>query len=554
MAEYVDEITLPQKIKLFHRQLEDIRKPWEEDWEIISEYVQPRREGIKNTYKRGKRKGTKMYDGTPSSALLLLADGFLGYLISPSMQWFRLMLEREKLTELPGVKLWLQECAEEMYSAFHRTNFYEQMHEYFLDGGSIGTATIYTEEDLDQGKIVFKTIHPREIYIAENIYGEVDTVYRAFQLSARNAVEKFGYENLSLQIQKAAKDRPYEMFDFIHAVFPNDKRVYGKLNNQNKKFVSIYIEKDGNEIIKQSGYDSMPFAVWRYRKNSNEWYGRSPAHDALVDIMGLNQMGKDMLEASHLSVKPPYNVPAEMRGRVRITPGGMNYYEELNRIVTPVHTGINYPIGIDREEKKEELIRKHFRVDFFLMLAQAERQMTATEIIERQSEKAAVLGASIGRLQSECLNPIIDRVFEIEYRAGRLPRVPSVLQDYAGTGIRVDYVGPLAQAQRRLFRTQGVTRTIEILSGLLEFKPELADNIDWDVVAREIMDSNNFPQQAIRDPELVARIREARAKAVEAQQRMEQMKQMAEVVPKVSKKVEEGSVLDQLQNAGAGAA
>ena len=40
-------------------------------------------------------------------------------------------------------------------------------------------------------------------------------------------------------------------------------------------------------------------------------------------------------------------------------------------------------------------------------------QMTATEVIQRNEEKMRLLGPVLGRLQSELLKPLIDRVFAI---------------------------------------------------------------------------------------------------------------------------------------------
>jgi hypothetical protein len=243
-----------------------------------------------------------------------------------------------------------------------------------------------------------------------------------------------------------------------------------------------------------------------------------------------------------------------MRKRLQLFPGGRNFYEDPRRVITPIQSGVQYPIAVDFINKKEEIVKKHFRVDFFLMLAEAQRQMTATEIIERQSEKAAVLGATIGRLQSDCLDPIIDRVFRIEYDAGRLPKVPESLLEYGGRGMRVDYLGPLAQAQKRHQKASPIINTLVRLSQIAEFKPEILDNYDWDVVAREISDSEGFPQDAILEPKVVAKIRDARAKMVQQQQQMEQAKEMVEAVPKLSKKIEKGSVLDELRELGAGTA
>ena len=145
--------------------------------------------------------------------------------------------------------MWLQEVAEGMYAAFQRSNYYDQMHEYFQDGGSIGTATIYSEENIQNEKIVFSARHPKEIYIAENMYGDVDTVHRLYKLSAREAIKKFDKEKLGSDVQDAIKNHPDKKFEFLHTVFPNEDRVYGKLNAQNKKYVSVYLEPKGDKIL-----------------------------------------------------------------------------------------------------------------------------------------------------------------------------------------------------------------------------------------------------------------------------------------------------------------
>lgn len=521
---------LAKEILSRQKQLEQIRQPWEAMWQDIADYVIPRLSDLKGTVQKGQKKGTSVYDGTAISALELLADGLHGYLVSPAIQWFRLRMANRLIEEIPEVKEWLQEVEKALYSAFQRSNFYEAMSEYFMDGGSIGTATLYTEEDIKNDRIVFSVRHPREVYISEDMFGTVDTVFRKFKLTARQAVQRFGKEILSERLKYAAENSPYQEFDFIHAVYPREEADHAKSDKMSKPYASVYVQVDGSIIASVDGYDTLPFSVWRWRKVSDEVYGRSPASDALVDILGLNQMSKTMLSAAQLSVEPPYNIPAEMRGKVRIIPHGMNYYEDPGRVPFPVNTGINYPIGVDREERKQNAIEKHFKVDFFLMLARAERRMTATEIVERMGEKAAVLGTTIGRLNSECLNPIIDRVFEIELNktSSSIQPIPEALLEFAGEKVDVDYMGPLAQAQKRLFRTQGVMSSLERIMPIIQANPEVADIIDWDEVSREILDSYGMPQKAIRTKEDVEALRQQREQLQQALMMRENLKDAAQ--------------------------
>ena len=97
MSDVIEQLTeqkLVQEIRNRQKQFESRRKPWEPDWQKIAELVQPRREALhfSGTKTPGGRSSKKRYDGTPTEALQLLADGLMGYLVSPSLQWFRLKI------------------------------------------------------------------------------------------------------------------------------------------------------------------------------------------------------------------------------------------------------------------------------------------------------------------------------------------------------------------------------------------------------------------------------------------------------------------------------
>ena len=51
----------------------------------------------------------------------------------------------------------------------------------------------------------FHTRHCKEIYIAENNKGVVDSVYRRFSMTAKACIEMFGEANVGATIAKKAK-------------------------------------------------------------------------------------------------------------------------------------------------------------------------------------------------------------------------------------------------------------------------------------------------------------------------------------------------------------
>ena len=522
-------------------QLEKERKNWEGVWDEIVEFVIPRRTQVERDAARGKRNDQSIFDGTALDSLKLLADGLQGYLISSSYKWFAMKMEDQRIEEVPAVRSWLQEVERLLYGIINRSNFYRQMHEMFMDAGSFGTAAIYSELDPGRGRVNFSTRHPKEIYLVQDNYGHITEVWRYYFMTIKQIVETF--ENVDEHYTRLLEKTPDERYPVIHCVYPREGRDVTKKDSQNKAYASQYIDVTHKKVFRSSGYDQLPYAVWRFYKNSDEVYGRSPAWNALADVKSINEVAKTNVWAAQMSVRPPLWVPEELKGRVRFVPGGMNYYsDDPKRAIAPVMTGVNYPIGVDREDRMREAINKHFMVDFFLLIARAEKEMTATEIREKQEEKSVVLGPTVNGLEQECLDPVIDRGFYLALEQGWLPPPPEFL---AGAQMKIDYMGPLAQAQRRFFRSQPYRNTLQEMMPVLQVRPEVADIINWDEVAKDIMEANDMPQSAFMKPEMIRAIRQQRAQQMQQQQQLEAMEKMGKALPGIA----DPNVIEQIEKA-----
>ncbi len=547
-------------------QLEDVKRDYEDRDVDIARYVNPRRELIKDSQRfddKGEMRGRQSYSGVANSALGIWADGMQGHMVSQSLRWFRGIIGDPFLNRVDEVQQYLQWYDEAMYGEFRRSNFYDILGEWFRDAGSIGTATLFTEEDISRSVAVHTVIHPREIFIAEDMYGQVDTVFRKFFLTAKQAVAKFGKEKLSQAVVDNAEKFPEKRHEFIHAVFPNEDRMFGSLLSIHKPWASVYIqaearqEEEGDDgTVKRGGFDFNPYSVWRLRKNSDEIYGYSAAADAMVEIKKSHQLSKTLLEAAHMAVKPAKNVPEHMRGHVRLEPDGLNYFEKGGDTISVIQSGVNYPIAIDREEKVQRIIEDAYRVDFFLILQRSEREKTATEIMELQSEKAILLGPQVDRLENEGLKKKFDIVSDIADKAGKLPEPPQILIDSIeesrarGTSsarIDIQFIGPLAQAQRRIFQMQPIKNALNELAQASVIYPKVLDRVDPDKLAERILDSTDFPQDIMRTDAELDEFREAQAQAAQQAQLQEQLQGAAEAYPKLTKAPEEGSPAEALK-------
>lgn len=554
--------------------LTNARQPFESMVDDILTYIFHGRRKIteKNTIK-GQKTGIHVYDGTALGAANLLTDGLTGYTISKSFKWFGYTLPHKvnfartsllrsasggrRLDSIPEVKRYLEDTEEAMYAAFLASNLYDVATDMVMDGATVGTVSVNADEDIKGGRTIFSVPHFRECFIAENFFGKVDTMFRDRKLTLEQLVQKFGYNQMCSVDQgfaQAYEKNRHDEREVLHARYPRASYDPKKLNKKNKPFASIWVLKSPNRLLEESGTAHQRFVTWRWRKNNDEWYGRSPAWDAFVDHMTLNQAARTNLTAAHKMVDPPMVGPSHLRGLVRGGPSGWTWVDSMGDRPVPLNEGIQLPFGLDLQDRLERKIRDHFHVDFFLMLSQAAMQkveLTATQVLEMSSEKAAVLGPRIGRMETEALSPIHDIVFDIEMAAGRLPEPPPILLEYSGQNIEIEYIGPLAQAQKKLFRSQGIQQGLEAVASVAQVFPEVLDLINPDETGKDLLLSRGFPQRDLNDDATVKQIRQMRQEARQKQEQLNESIAIAKAMPAAGKKIDPDSAAGMMVSGGA---
>ena len=522
------------------QKLESDKENWVQRMQDVADYVIPHRDDIRGTLTPGERKGTKIYDGTAQGAAVLATDGIHGYHVSPAFPWFKHTMSRDYANKVKDIRMWMEEVDYGMYMALNISNFYTEMWSYIYDGFTLATAAMYPEEDISEGRIVFEAVHPGEIYITDNKYGETDILHRKKKMSARNLISEFGKDNLPVVVTQAAETQPFSEFEIIHATFPREEYDSRIKSAKNKKFASVWMLSAGDHICRVSGFDKFPYNVWRYLKTGKDAYGVSPSHLAMADIKGINLFEKTGQGAAQLAIDPAYNVPAHLAGKVQLKPRGLNYMDETGQEISAINTGNGYQIGMDQIERKQRSIKERFHVDTFLMLTQLNTQpgqRTAFEVSEMMAEKAAVLGAELGPL-NVVLHKMLSQVYHIELDAGRIPPPPDILKEMAqeDPSLRFDpvYTGPLAQAQREKFGKDSIRKYIIDMGPLIALDETVKDNINLDKAAVILGDVNGIPEDIKNDAETVKKIREGRAQAQDERQQAEDAQAMMQGVKTAS--------------------
>ena len=304
-------------------------------------------------------------------------------------------------------------------------------------------------------------------------------------------------------------------------------------------FQSIYMEYASGHIISISGFRENPYVIPRYLKASTEQYGRSLGMNALPDVKVLNKMVENSLKAAAKQIDPPLLIPDDgMLAPVRMSPGSINYYRSGSRDrIEPLNINANNATTLNAENQRRDAIVKMFHVDQ-LVIAE-NRNMTATEVLQRQEEKMRILGPVMGRLQSELLSPLIIRIFNIMLRKGLFQQAPDILQSQE---LNIEYVSPMALAQRSQ-ELQSIMRGLELFGSLGQTMPVM-DYIDENGFIKQIIDILGLPAKMIKSDAQVQQIREERAAEQQQQMVMQQQlaeSQMAKNAAPLAKVVQDGS-------------
>lgn len=504
--------------------LDQQRREWRETWEEVREYIHPHRGQFLDSGdepNQGEKRTNKILNGTPTEAVQTMASGMQGGLTSPVRPWVRSTLDDLDLAKWTPVKDYLKRVDDGMHQTFGKTNWYQTTHAIYTELGSFGTAAAFANTHPSR-ICAFHMATTGQVYLAANMYGEVDTVFRKYMMTVRQMEQTFGRGALGQKALDQLAKNPDQYRTILHAVMPNKRYDPEANDSRGKPMQSIYVDmEDTNRFLRTGGYHEMPWLTPRWTVTGNDVYGRGPGHRTLGFSKLLQEMEKGSLVAVHMSVRPPMKAPASLRGRIKMIPAGITYVSEKeSEGLKPL---IDAQLQIQYVEAKiaryEQAIRRGFFNDLFEMftpLAQpGHPDITATQVLNMKEEKMLLLEPVVHRLVMELLTPAYDRMFGLMQRAGVLPEPP---QELIGREIKPEFISVMAQAQRAVAAAAD-RQLADYVRYLQEMDPNVIDKFNTDASIDIMSENLGATPGQVRSEQEVIEIRQVRA-----QQQMAEMK------------------------------
>lgn len=512
----------------------DIVKRWERGysdsttfrshWQDVANYMLPERRDYLTTLTPGMKRMSYIFDATPVWAVQEHAAGLAALLTTPP--WFNLRTDDDALNANSEVASWLFDAGEAMYGIFGspKHNFASQSDELYLDLATIGTSVMAELESAKSG-ILFSTRNMNECVIAENDEDRVDTVFRKWKYTAKQATDAWG-ERAGAAAVKAMASTPDRVFNYLHSVRPRRKRDPQRAEAKHMAWESIYVSEADRTVIGESGFGEFPYFAPRASKVTSEIYGRGRGMTALPDVKMLNEMVKTVIKGAQKVVDPALQVPDDgFLVPIRTVPGSLNFYRSGSRDrIEPIETKGQIQLGIEMINALRQQILRIFDVSLSPMPADQSdpignaKGVAATFFLQQRDEKLRLRGPMLARMQAELLGPLIDRTFAIMWRksvalrfgpGSPFRRPPQAL---SGVPLRVEYVSPVAIAQRTV-QLDNIGRLVQLALTLAQADPEAAAILDSDAIMRIGQRNLNVPAATLKTEATLQAQRQAKADA-----------------------------------------
>lgn len=546
MAQNMNRVMM---LKKRYDELYKIKHPWFSMYQLVGEYVMTRKQNFLTSGQPGEFLTEQLFSSVAPEANRTAASAIAGNLWPNGARSFRLARPRN-VPNGPVEKKYYQDITEVAHDIMDASeaNLATSVDEYMLDQTGFGISGIHVEdtEELNQ-PLRYSAVNVKNLVIAENRDGVVDTVFLDNQYTVRQCVDEFGKDNVGKQTLERYEQGVFEdKVRVMQAIEPRREGRFG-YGNRNLPISSLYFEFDSGKILKESGYAQMPVIVSRFLKALGEVYGRSPAMFAMPAIMRLNIVWEYLMRAQEKQLDPPlYLLDNGALGPALVdsSPGGLSIFN-MSGMGEKSPVGTLFDVGDTRGafeliEDLSQSISKAFFIDR-LMDFNNEAKMTYGETLIRDRMRGEGLSSTFKRQETEMFSPLIKTSVNILFDKGLLGVIrgsekeaellangispiylPETVIKAMETGQKVYDIQYISPANRimRTEQLQSITNAWDIHMAAAQAIPDILDNLDPDETSRMVTELT-ATERMTRDETSRANIRTLRANAQAQAQQMQ---------------------------------
>lgn len=485
----------------------------EQTWDVITQFVAPFKGEF---FRTGQNEAAiewrkrQVYDATAVQAHIQLASSLHGAATNPAIRWFDLAWRDKRLHDNHAARVWLETAATRTYNELQDSNFNLEVNTAYRNLTSVGTAFLVQEptQDFTQGwgGMEFSNVPLKQGYFEPNDRGGARCFYRLMRWKPsqiKSLCERKDApcpENVTKRLD-AGSD---EQIKVIFAIYPNanpGSPTARMLTPDKRPYQYVYMLYDDKEVFDRGGYYEMPVTVPRWEVTDESIWGHSPAHYALADILTLNQLVELDLKSREKVIDPALIVEERaVMTDLNLGPGEVNVVRSIAGIA-PFESAARFDAVESTIVRLQSAIQRYFYIDQLEL--KESPAMTATEVQVRFELMQRLLASTMSRIKEDMLDPIVQRTFNMLWRAGEFEDPPEGVEvgEYD-----IHYVGPLSRSMR-FDQAASVERWITQLQMIAQAGGEDAADVllvpDFEKIARHAATQLNIPTELTRDTDAV---------------------------------------------------
>lgn len=456
-----------------------------------------------------------------------LGNAFSSMLRPRGREWFKLDTT-EKLKKEAGVADFLDMASGVMRRAIYDrpARFVRATKEADHDFAAFGNAVISVEADMTSATLRYRAYHLRDCAWAENHDGVVDNLVRNIVMEPRQVEQKFSMPGdvIHQKIREAcAKDKAVTCTIRHHMMPSADYAYVTKKGKPKKPYVSIYVDKENCQVIRETEVDDFLYVVPRWAMVSGSPYALSPAAIvALPDARMMQALARIIQEAGEKSIDPPMKATEEaVRGEINLFAGGITwvdreYDERLGPSIEPILLGKDAGLGIHMFDRIQMVLQNAWYLSKLTLPQQGAKTAFETAQLVEEFIRGAV--PLFEPAETEYNLPLLDLTASLLIKVGAFgdPKTefPQALR---GKELTFSFSNPLQDAAEKAKVLQYQT-VVQLFGMGVQIEPAIKASLDMDEAFRDAVNGTGAPATWLVDEKEAEETAEGIQKAQQAQE------------------------------------
>lgn len=419
-----------KELKRFFDNVKSNRSSYDKDLQEINYYLSPSSKNFLSNGKDGTTDRSGIYNNNAERDSDDLVSSLINMVVYPIEDKFYLKPTRKNQKLNQKEKNYLAEAKDEIvhHLTLNKSYFLASAANIFQNIVNYGDGPWIAQRDIGKKIVKFASLPKQEVYVQRDIFGEVMVYFREVKMTAlqikrefyeKRVLDKCEYDQMDWdKFDQKIKTAPNEEFTIVQAVYERKEYVKNGIGHE-KQFASEWFDHSQGKMVRNSGFDYMPFRASAWKLLSGEDYGRGPGHRAIDDIKTLNMMERDNMAASGIMLIPPVTMPYDlMDDEPDFSQAAINYINVSKAmfnlgITKPETMNViqDLPMSVQMQDRKAAAISRAFYADL-LQDTKANLEQSATEAAQNKVDRIGKMTRPLLCIRSTFLQEVLEIVYD----------------------------------------------------------------------------------------------------------------------------------------------